>query len=121
MGNLDSTSSLEKYDISDMLKLIESFPKQAREAAEIGSKFKLPDTYRCEYANIVCAGLGGSARLASKMRWIVLDTNSSIVDGAGLPSVLSRGLICILVSTNMVISPGFMYFLTSITMLGSST
>ncbi|MCX5679641.1 MAG: bifunctional phosphoglucose/phosphomannose isomerase [Candidatus Omnitrophica bacterium] len=73
MGNLDSAKLLEKYDVSDMLKLIESFPKQVKEAAEIGLRFKLPDTYRCEYVNIVCAGLGGSAIGADIMRSYAAD------------------------------------------------
>ena len=68
MGNLDTAGSLEKYDASGMLKLIESFPEQAREAAGIGSEFRLPDGYKREYANIVCAGLGGSAIGADILR-----------------------------------------------------
>lgn len=73
MGNLDDVKMLAKYDVSGMLDLIESFPKQAKEAAGIGAKFSLPDTYRTEYANIVCAGLGGSAIGADIMRSYVAD------------------------------------------------
>ena len=92
MGNLDSVKILKKYDISDMLKLIESFPEQAREAAGIGSKFNLPDTYKTEYANIVCAGLGGSAIGADIMRSYVADeakTPISVCRNYTLPNFVS--------------------------------
>ena len=83
MNSLDNVKILKKYDVSDMLKLIESFPGQAREAADIGSRFKLPDMYKCEYANIVCAGLGGSAIGADIMR-------SYVADEAKTPISVSR-------------------------------
>ena len=83
MNNLDDMKILKKYDPSDMLKLIESFPEQAREAADIGSRFKLPDAYKRGYANIVCAGLGGSAIGADIMR-------SYVADEAKTPITVSR-------------------------------
>ena len=83
MINLDDAKALKKYDVSDMLKLIESFPEQAREAAGIGSKFNLPDKYRCNYSNIVCSGLGGSAIGADIMR-------SYAADEATTPIIICR-------------------------------
>jgi len=83
MGNLDAADLFKKYDASRLLKIIESFPAQVREAAQIGSKFKLPDIYNRKYSNIVCAGLGGSAIGADIMR-------SYTADEAGIPISVSR-------------------------------
>ena len=98
MKNLDNMKMLEKYDVSDMLKLIESFPEQAREAAEIGSRFKLPDTYKCEYANIVCVGLGGSAIGADIMRSYAADeakTPISVSRNYTLPNFVGKASLVI--------------------------
>ena len=61
MHPLDDLKLIEKYDSSGMLGIIESFPKQCEDAKNIGSAFNLPDSYKIQYRNIVCAGLGGSA------------------------------------------------------------
>ena len=58
---LDDPRSIKKYDRSDMLDVIGSFPGQCREAEKIGSAFSIPRGYRIPYRNIVCTGLGGSA------------------------------------------------------------
>lgn len=101
MGNLDNVKLLKKYDLSDMLKLIESFPVQVREAADIGSKFTLPDAYKREYANIVCAGLGGSAIGADIMRSYVADearTPISVCRNYTLANYVGKGSLVIVSS-----------------------
>lgn len=61
MEKLDDPKIIEKYDRSGMLKVLESFPEQCRQAKEIGSSFSVPDSFRIGYENIICTGLGGSA------------------------------------------------------------
>jgi len=70
---LDDIKTIKKYDKSNMLRLIESFPEQCREAAAIGTDFEVPDSYRVDYSNIVCAGLGGSAIGADIIRSYAAD------------------------------------------------
>lgn len=101
MGNLDSMSVLKKYDVSDMLKLIETFPEQASEAASIGGKFRLPDSYRVNYSNIVCAGLGGSAIGADIMRSYVADESTTpvfVCRNYTLPNFVGRQSLVIVAS-----------------------
>lgn len=101
MSDLDSANSLKKYDVSGMLKLIESFPEQAKEAALIGSRFKLPDSYKHEYANIVCAGLGGSAIGADIMRSYAADeakTPVSVSRNYTLPNFVGKNSLVIVSS-----------------------
>jgi len=77
MGDLDSLKAMKKYDVSDMLKLIADFPEQASEAAKIGKRFSLPESYKTGYSSIVCAGLGGSAIGADIMRSYVADESAT--------------------------------------------
>ena len=101
MGNLDSMKVLKKYDVSDMLELIENFPAQAAEAALIGNGFKLPDSYKANYSNIVCAGLGGSAIGADIMRSYVADEAATpifVCRNYTLPNFVSRQSLVIVAS-----------------------
>jgi len=61
MFSLDDAKIARKYDTSDVLGLIESFPEQCRGAKDIGDSFKLPGAFKTGYANAVITGLGGSA------------------------------------------------------------
>jgi glucose/mannose-6-phosphate isomerase len=84
-----------------MLKLIENFPSQAREASQIGADFGLPDSYRREYANIVCAGLGGSAIGADIMRSYAADearTPIFVCRNYTLPNFVGAGSLVIVSS-----------------------
>ncbi|MDD5496429.1 MAG: SIS domain-containing protein, partial [Candidatus Omnitrophica bacterium] len=56
-----SSSDIKKYDKSNMLALIESFPKQCAEARNIGEGFKLPKGFKARFKNVLVTGLGGSA------------------------------------------------------------
>jgi len=74
---------IKRYDKSDMLKLIESFPGQCREAEGIGSRFEVPASLKADYTEIVCAGMGGSAIGADIIR-------SYISDEARIPFFVNR-------------------------------
>ena len=75
--------AIKKIDRSGMLGLIESFPEQCADAEAIGYSFKLPDSYRRKYDNIVVTGLGGSAIGADIIR-------SYIADEAAVPVFVNR-------------------------------
>jgi glucose/mannose-6-phosphate isomerase len=101
MAKLDDMKTMKRYDVSDMLKLLETFPKQVRDAARIGADFKLPDSYKCEYSNIVCAGLGGSAIGADIMRSYVADEATmpiSVCRNYTLPNFVGTGSLVIVSS-----------------------
>lgn len=83
MIDLDEVKNLKKYDKSDMLKLLESFPQQCRAAKKIADAFNLPSSFKKEYKNILCTGLGGSAIGADIVR-------SYISDEARLPVFVNR-------------------------------
>ena len=83
MLNLDDLKVIKKYDSSNMLDLIESFPSQCRAASKIGFDFDLPDSFRKAYKNIVCTGLGGSAIGADIAR-------SYVADEAKTPIIVNR-------------------------------
>ena len=83
MKELDSFKRIEKYDESNMLELIESFPQQCRDAKRIGDEFELPQGFKRSYKNIVCTGLGGSAIGADLAR-------SYIAEDAGVPVLVNR-------------------------------
>lgn len=84
MQILDDIKTIKKYDRSDMLSLLESFPAQCRSAKTIGSKFELPGFFKSiRYSNIVCTGLGGSAIGADIVR-------SYIADEAKVPILVNR-------------------------------
>ena len=68
MPNIDDISVLKKCDASNMLKLLETFPAQVREAKKIGESFDVPASFKTSYKNIVCTGLGGSAIGADILR-----------------------------------------------------
>lgn len=83
MLNIDDIKIIKKYDKSDMLGVIEAFADQCRAAKAIGAGFKLPDSFRCEYKNIVCTGMGGSAIGADIIR-------SYIAEEARIPLLVNR-------------------------------
>jgi len=84
MQILDDIKIIKKYDRSDMLALLESFPAQCRAARRIGSEFELSGSLKSiRYSNIVCTGLGGSAIGADIVR-------SYIVDEAEVPVLVNR-------------------------------
>ncbi len=60
MKALDSIEEIAKFDKSDMLSIIRSFPQQWKEAAALGQEFHHPPDYR-KLDKIVVTGLGGSA------------------------------------------------------------
>lgn len=64
---------IKKYDKSGMFGLIKSFPEQCLRAKNIGYRFNPPDSYKLKYANIICAGMGGSAIGADILRSYLLD------------------------------------------------
>lgn len=80
---LDELKSIEKYDASGMLELIESFPEQCKDAVRIGERFELPKSLNKVYRNIVCIGLGGSAIGADLVR-------SYVADDAKIPFFINR-------------------------------
>ena len=86
MKELDSIGNIEKYDKSDMLELIESFPDQCQDAKRIGYEFALLEGFKTKYKNVVCAGLGGSAIGADLVR-------SYIAPGAGIPFFVNRDYV----------------------------
>ena len=73
MLNLDDAKTIKKYDASNMLKILESFPEQCAEAAAIGANFAIPTPFKTNYSNIVFTGLGGSAIGADIIRSYVSD------------------------------------------------
>ena len=83
MNELDNFKSIEKYDESSMLELIESFPDQCQDAVRIGDEFELPQDFKRSYKNIVFTGLGGSAIGADLVR-------SYIVEDAQIPVLVNR-------------------------------
>lgn len=70
---LDNPKEIKKYDKSDMLGLIESFPKHCREAKAIGAGFRPPGKFKAGYENVIATGMGGSAIGADLIRSYVAD------------------------------------------------
>ena len=83
MHILDDLKAIEKYDASDMLELIESFPEQCQDAKHIGGEFELPKNFNTNCKNIVCIGLGGSGIGADIGR-------SYVADDAKIPLFVNR-------------------------------
>lgn len=86
MMSINNPSLIQKYDHSNMMGLIASFPRQCRVAKKIALAFNLPRSYKKRYENIVCTGLGGSAIGADLMR-------SYILDSAKTPLAVNRGYL----------------------------
>jgi glucose/mannose-6-phosphate isomerase len=63
-----SPNEIARYDRSGMLKLIEDFPRQCVEAQAIAKDFKAPKCLKRRFANVVFAGMGGSAIGADLLR-----------------------------------------------------
>lgn len=75
-------SSIQRYDKSNMRKLLVEFPKQVEEAARIGKSAKVP--FRAsDIDNIVVTGLGGSAIGGDLLR-------SYIAEELKVPFVVNR-------------------------------
>lgn len=72
-----------KYDRSNMLGLVESFPEQCALAKKIGDEFLLPASFKFRYKNIVATGLGGSGIGADIAR-------SYIIDELSVPFIVNR-------------------------------
>lgn len=60
MKDLDSSEGMEKFDRSNMRKLLLNFPQQCQRAYDLAEKFTLPETLRLA-KSIVITGMGGSA------------------------------------------------------------
>ena len=60
MENIDSSEAIAQFDKSDMLSIIRNFPRQWKEAGEIGREFLPPPRWK-KLDKIVITGLGGSA------------------------------------------------------------
>ncbi len=61
MDILDKLELIKKIDKSNMLKLLVDFPRQAREAIDIGRKASLSNFKNQPIENIIINGMGGSA------------------------------------------------------------
>lgn len=83
MNALDNLARIRSYDKSGMLRLIESFSDQCRDAKRLGYSFKLPKGFRTVYKNVVCSGMGGSAIGADIIR-------SYVADDAEIPVFVNR-------------------------------
>lgn len=68
MANPRTPSPANKYDPSDMLGVIESFPEQCSSAKRVGFSFGISSALKRRYDNVICTGLGGSAIGADIMR-----------------------------------------------------
>ncbi|MFH0763996.1 MAG: bifunctional phosphoglucose/phosphomannose isomerase [Candidatus Omnitrophota bacterium] len=79
MTNLDDLKEIKKYDRSDMLGTIESFPAQCRSAKKIGYGFDIPASFKIRYKNIVSTGLGGSAIGSDIARSYIADDSKTPV------------------------------------------
>ncbi|MFA5146267.1 MAG: bifunctional phosphoglucose/phosphomannose isomerase [Candidatus Omnitrophota bacterium] len=81
--SLDDIKVIGRYDRSNMIGTIESFPFQCREAVRIGGSFSLPSGLADGINNVVCTGLGGSAIGADLAR-------SYAADDARIPVIVNR-------------------------------
>lgn len=68
MLSLDNCKTIIRYDKSDMLGTLESFPGQCDDARIVGKKFVPPVSYKTGYSNIIFTGMGGSAIGADILR-----------------------------------------------------
>lgn len=84
MHLLDDVEHLQKFDRSDMLDILGSFPGQCRSAKALGEMAFIPARFkRSQFKNIVCTGLGGSAIGADIAR-------SCLADKMDLPMIVNR-------------------------------
>ena len=60
MNNIDDIKTIEKFDKSNMRKLLHGFPHQGEKMLESMGHIKLPPVYK-EVKNIIVSGLGGSS------------------------------------------------------------
>ncbi|MHC4464887.1 MAG: SIS domain-containing protein [Planctomycetota bacterium] len=60
MRDVDNLEIIEKFDESDMRRLLLDFPRQYERAYRLVEKFTLPEVFR-QAKNIVTSGMGGSA------------------------------------------------------------
>lgn len=58
---LDDFEKLKALDSANMLRTVETFAEQCRQAVRIAQTVELPPSYATANANIVIAGMGGSA------------------------------------------------------------
>lgn len=84
MPSLDDQKLIRKHDRSDMLGMIESFPRQCEEAKKIALTLNIPDAYRISYNNIVFAGMGGSAIAADVLK-------TYLFNDASIPIFVNKG------------------------------
>jgi glucose/mannose-6-phosphate isomerase len=101
MSNLDDLKAIKRIDRSGMLRLLESFPEQCEDANRIGYSFRLPDSYRRKYNNVVVAGLGGSAIGADIVRSYLADETRSPIfvnRNYGLPAFVGAGSLVVVSS-----------------------
>ncbi|MBP7056853.1 MAG: SIS domain-containing protein, partial [Candidatus Omnitrophica bacterium] len=81
---LDDIRTIKRFDRSDMLDILTSFPGQCRSGAALGEMAFLPVTLKkIKFKNIVCTGLGGSAIGADIAR-------SYLAGSLDLPIVVNR-------------------------------
>lgn len=78
-----SIKGLLRFDKSNMLDLIKSFPGQCESAVSLGNSVSIPDKFKKEYKNVVFLGLGGSAIGAAII-------GSYLADKCGIPILVVR-------------------------------
>jgi len=97
MVNLDDASVYQQFDKSGMLNHLHAFPQQCHKAWEKVLKFELPPEYR-EIANVVIAGMGGSAIGGDIVRELALAESKVPVwvhRDYGLPSFVNENTLVI--------------------------
>lgn len=82
MYNLDDIKTIEKFDKSNMRKLLYGFPYQRENTVSLMEKVRLPSEYK-KVKNIVVGGMGGSAIGGDLLK-------NFLRDRVGLPLIVNR-------------------------------
>ncbi|HPM43533.1 MAG TPA: hypothetical protein PLV52_06860 [Candidatus Omnitrophota bacterium] len=112
---LDDIRTIKRFDRSDMLDILTSFPGQCRSGAVLGEMAFLPlELKKTKFKNIVCTGLGGSAIGADIVR-------SYLAGSVDLPIVVNRDyLLPEFVDSGTLLIVGFGIVFSFINLVGSS-
>ncbi|MBD3233816.1 MAG: SIS domain-containing protein, partial [candidate division Zixibacteria bacterium] len=101
MADYNDKSAIKGLDKSEMYSKLIGFPNQVRDAFSHLSDIKLPSLRNDAYANIIIAGMGGSAIGGDFVRALLLDESTIpvfVVRDYSLPRFVSKDSLVIAVS-----------------------
>ncbi len=101
MESLDNIAEISEIDKSDMLKIVEQFPKQCRDAVSLAETLNLDSSFFASISSIAVLGMGGSG-IGGDLLKTVLTENATVpvqvVKGYKLPRFIGKDTLVFAVS-----------------------